>query len=429
MIPVNNPDLFVEALGALKAFGKEEPGFKGRFIQIFLGLKFFQNDLPSIHSGAFISTQDLQALLDDLFTKVSRPDDRCVLSLFKNNFLARTGITSAGKRSAQNTWRNNFNLQKGIGCYAPASDLEKRDFLDQPRTECPYLEGKVSTSLKGASCSLDPGNAAYRSEGHRKWLHIDPEGRGYAITDLEQSANFTPYVTPSGHRLPVIPLIVALYHDADPGLVLGHRAHVDTNMFLTDFNFSQRELALFFDASPQHPLNQRMLKSPHWPKRTSIDPQATVRRTADGGESETDPEILEPVGIPTPPPGINTGWEAEQFVAALLQENGWRVEIVTRRQLGYDLFAKKRQKSLYVEGKSSLGLCSPTLTEREWRQAERYGPNYILAILEHFNPETTNRVVWVSDPAEHCRATEQATISFRISRASWTGAETSLANL
>src|SRR5438132_26230 len=70
--------------------------FKGRFIQIFLALKFFQNALPSMISGSFVSTEILQTLLDDLYAKASRPPDNAVLMLFDVTYLARTGLVRPG---------------------------------------------------------------------------------------------------------------------------------------------------------------------------------------------------------------------------------------------------------------------------------------------------------------------------------------------
>jgi hypothetical protein len=101
MIPTDDPILFKIALDCLKSHKREVgPGFKGRFIQIFLGLKFFQNNLPSMYSGSFVTTEVLQSLLDDLYAKVSRSPNDGVLSLFEANYLARTGIIAPGNKLA-----------------------------------------------------------------------------------------------------------------------------------------------------------------------------------------------------------------------------------------------------------------------------------------------------------------------------------------
>lgn len=440
MIPITNQNLYIEALTALSAHrGQIGRAFKGRFIQIFLGLKFYQNNIPSMYSGAFITTEVLQSLLDDLYEKASRPPDQCVLSLFEGNHLARTGLTAPGNAGAQNTWRNNFNLQKGIGCYAPPQDLSSPTFLDEDRLQCRYLRPQNAGYLAGAHCSLSLTGASYRSENHRKWLRIDPNGNGYAATDLQQTSNFQPYVAPNGIRIPIYPLIIALYYDANQGLV-GTRTAIDVANFMADFNFSITEFDVYFDDSSQNPLNQELLNSPNWPtgaslgSRLSTQPSQQTTTTVSKSpsrlpRSNTIPSTPILAGTATPPPSTNNGWEAEQFVMAALQSDGWAVHAVSRQQIGYDVFAKKGRNKLFIEVKSSLGLCSPSMTAREWQQANFYKQQFVLAVIENFNPLGLNTIYWIPDPVSCCSATQQTTISYRISRNSWTLATVPLTHL
>lgn len=434
MVPVTNGVLFADALACL-AQHKRSTGaeFRGRFVQIFLGIKFFQNSIPSMYSGSFITTEVLQSLLDDLFAKVSRPPNNCVLSMFEGNYLARTGLVGPGNTTAQNTWRNNLNLQKGIGCYAPAADLSSPTFLNQNRSACRHLQAVVAGTLAGARCSLCTSGAAYRNESHRKWLRIDPGGNGYAVIDLQNSANFAPYVAPSGSRIPVLPLIVALYHDADPGLVIGTRHDVSLADFAADFNFSTQELSTYFDDSMAHPLNAKLIKSAGWPMGSNLAPTAaaTVALTKPTAVPPSPAVAAQPIlgGTATPPPNTNSGWDAEQYVAAALSTAGWTAHIVSRQQLGYDIFAQRGTQKRYVEVKSSLGLCSPSLTAREWQQASYHASSYVLAIVENFNPSAQNVVYWIRDPANKCSATPQTTVSHGIARSSWAAAAVALANI
>lgn len=433
MITTTNSVLFSAALAAL-ATHKQSIGseFRGRFVQIFLGMKFFQNNIPSMYSGSFITTEVLQSLLDDLYAKASRNANSCVLSIFENNYLARTGVVGVGNSSPQNTWRNNLNLQKGIGCYAPPADLSSPTFLAQSRDQCRHLQPVTAGALAGARCSLCVSGAAYRSESHRKWLRIDPGGSGYAATDLQNITNFAPYVAPGGVRIPLLPLIVALYHDADPGLVLGMRPTVTLADFSADFNFSQQEVAAYFDASPAHPLNARMLNSAGWQPSTAPASQLTTATSAPALIAPPlTPQPLHPVlgGTPTPPPNTNNGWGAEQYVAAALSAAGWTAHCVSSQRLGYDIFAQKGRQKRYVEVKSSVGTCSPSLTAREWQQANCHGASYVLAVIENFNPTSQNIIHWVSDPARRCVATPQTTISHGIARSSWAAATVPLSNI
>ena len=433
MIAVTNQILYRDALNCLIAHKTAVgQGFKGRFTQIFLGLKFFQNSLPSIYSGSFITTEVLQSLLDDLYAKISRPPNQCVLSLFEGSYLARTGLISPGNRGAQNTWRNNFNLQKGIGCYAPLADLSSPTFLNEDRSQCRFLQSVALGSLMGAHCSLCPTGATYRGESHRKWLRIDPGGNGYAVTDLQNIGNFAPYVAPTANRIPLLPLIVALYHDADPGLVLGTRASVQTAEFMSDFNLSRAEFDAYFDDSVHHPINAQLLASRAWPQGTLQSPESTQPATRTPRTRRRTLAIVAPpvlTGTPAPPPATNSGWEAEQFVAVALQNDGWTAHIVTRQKLGYDIFAQKGTKKRYIEVKSSLGHCAPSLTAREWQQASFHADSYVLAIVENFNPLALNMVYWIPNPANRCIATAQTTVSHAIARSSWTPATVTISHL
>src|SRR4051812_42808147 len=97
MIDVANARLYAAALESLRNF-KAGAGanYKGRFVQLFLGLKFYQNEIPSMFSNTFISTEILQTLLDDLYAKANRPSNDCVLVLFDGHYLARTGLVGPG---------------------------------------------------------------------------------------------------------------------------------------------------------------------------------------------------------------------------------------------------------------------------------------------------------------------------------------------
>lgn len=423
MIPVNNSVLFQDALDCLSEHKRRVGrGFKGRFIQIFLGLKYFQNNLPSMYSGTFITSGLLQGMLDDLYAKSSRPPQQCVLSLFENNFLARTGI------NGQNTWRNNLNIQKGIGCYAPANDLSSLTFLNEQRVQCRFLSPQTQGTLAGARCSLCT-SGQYRREGHRKWLRIDPGGNGYATTDLNQIQNFEPYVAQNGNRIPVLPLIVALYYDSSPGLAIGNRTGVTLSEFMADFNISQAEFNAYFDVSNTNHENAALQRSAAWPIGTAIgSPLATRPSQSTQGQENIatssctlnrtaiNPQLTGTVSVP---PTTNSGWDAEQFVSSALSAAGWTTHDVSRQQIGYDILAMKGRRTIYVEVKSSIGTCSPSLTAGEWQRARYHTTDYILAVVEHFNPQNQNTIYWVPDPSTNCVATERQTISYGISRSSW----------
>lgn len=427
MIDVTNREIFRSALRELVRFRRGlGPRFRGRFFQLFLAMKFYQNELPSMFSNQFVSTEVLQTLLDDLYAKASRPLNDCVLVLFENNYLARTGLIAPGNRTSQNTWRNNFNLQKGIGCYAPPQDLASQTFLDQSRRRCRYLQPRARGVLAGATCQLCTTGAMYRNEDHRKWLRIDSGGSGYAVVDLMNIENFRPYIAIApDRRTPILPLMVSVYHDALPGLLAANRNEVDVAEFASDFNFSAEELNAYFDQDNRNQFNHQLtaefpdltyrpigVGAPIVRRRAAVHP----RRRAAGRAAIPQPIL---VGTPVPPPGVNTGWEAEEYVAAALRGAEWTVYNVSRQRLGYDLYAQRGRQTRYLDVKSSLGFCSPTFTAREWQQAATHGESYVLAVVENFNPNGQNAVFWIPDPANVCTARQATTLQYSISRNSW----------
>lgn len=438
---VTDPAIFDSCLEALRDF-RRGPGkhTKGRFTQMFLGLKYYQDELPSMHSGSFVGTDVLQTLLDDLFAKDSRPLTECVLVLFEKNFLARTGVTGAGRSGPQNTWRNNFNIQKGIGCYADPADLASNAFLNEPRSQCRYLVPGPTGGLKGGECSLCPGGK-YRQESHRKWLRIDPGGNGYAVVDMMNTSNFVPYVAPEGVRIPIVPLLGAIYHDPLPGLSIWGNTNVDLDKFMADFNFSPNEFVEYFEDSPKDPFNDRVLKAHPSISYTPISrlskgkaatakaaKRAASKKKAGGSAIPTSTTV--PSGNNVPPPGVNTGWDAEQFIIRLLRDDGWEVHDVSRNRMGFDLMAKKKGRGeRFIDVKSSLGMCSPSLTQREWQQASKHRSKYVLAIIENFNPSTGNVVYWVGDPATNCAAYQSTTINYSIPRYQWQAAVVMLGSM
>ena len=439
MLDVTVSSAYASALDVLHQYRVAAGGrsYKGRFVQLFLALKFYQSEIPSIHSGMFISTEVLQSFLDDLYAKTSKPIDSCVLSLFEANHLARTGVVPHAARTPSNIWRNNLNLQKGIGCYATPWELASWTFLSEDRKDCRHLMG----TLNGGRCGLCPTGARYRNESHRKWLRIDPGGNGYAAVDLMNTANFSPYVAPAGARIPVVPLIVALYHDASPGLVLGSssRQRVRVEDFCLDFNFFDFELVTYFDSNPANLHNRNFLRAN--PSLSYSPPGAltasggvgTVAPTTRPGSRAAagTPSIPAPVlgGTVTGPPRSHSGWDAEQYVFGALGGAGWTVHDVRRQKVGYDLLAKKGRRTIYVEVKSSVNLCVPSFTSREWQQAMRHGNDYIMAILENFNPLNTNTIYWVPDPASGLTPTTIASVAYSVSRSSWASAAVGLSRI
>jgi hypothetical protein len=440
MIDPSAPSLYQEALNELQAFtasARASSGelYRGRFAQIFFGLKYWQQSVPSARSGQYIDSGTLQGMLDDLYAKATRPATQSVAIIFEGTHLPRTGLTVPGK-GPQNTWRNNFRLQKGIGCYADANELDSITFLNESRADCRHLVPATPGSLRGAQCALAVAGPRYRGEDHRKWLKIDPAGEGFAAVDLMLTANFAPWIAPAGHRIPALPLVVALYHDSEPALSVGARATgLDLADFASDFNLSPTEFDVYIDQDPANAHNAALLGGAWGLTYTPFSPASMVPATAPGGV----PPVARPRGprrtpgprpIPTPvltptvvtPPVTTAWWDAEQLVAEHLTAIGWTVYHVSRQQLGYDLIAERGARTIFIEVKSSSGYCTPNLTAREWQQANTLADRYVLAVIENFDPAGANSIYWVPDPATNCVANARTTVAYAIPRASWTRA-------
>ncbi len=429
MIDVSTPKIYKAALNELAAF-KQQCGrsFRGRFFQIFLGMKFYQDRLPNVTSPEYIKSNALETLLDDLYTKMSRPAEDCVLMLFENEYHARSGQSAPGQ-GPQNTWRNNFNFQKGIMCFAPPKDLSDQEFLQSSRLTCKYLRPAEEGVLAGATCSLASTTAKYRNEDHLKWIRKDPNTDGYSFVDASIIANFLPYIAPNGQKTPLLPLVVGLYYDS---FFLSDRMEIELMDFASDFNFSLNEMNSYFDDSTINPFTARLLKTfpkiSYSPLSDMEELKPPVVKKAKSKSKEPKKSLPLPT-IATKPPNINTGWEAEQFVANALRENGWVVYDVSRQRRGYDLVAQKEDEIRYIDVKSSLSFCNPTLTGREWQQATAHAERYLLAVIENFNPQGQNLIHWIVNPAKTCSANECTSVEYRITRSSWQTVTTSITKI
>lgn len=440
MIPTNDAALYADALAELATYDASVPNHKGRLTQVFLALKFYGAAIPGLGASTGIPVGLLESMLDDLYTKVSRSPDDSVLTLFAGTYMPRTGIRPPGKKYPANNWRNNFNLQKGVGCYASAAELSSKAFLTASRRNCPHLDPATPGSLDHAQCSLNPG-PEYRGEDRLKWLQIRPARpalpQEYAAVDLSNIANFTPYIAPAGSRIPALPLAVAMYFDADAGLVTGGRAAFDMADFQGDFNMTAAEFAAYFDDDTANVHNARLLRA----YRTvgyarvgaaappSVSPLVIATPTTRRRGAARPPAAPVLTTTTVAPPAVNTGHPAQDYVRAALEADGYAVFDVSNQRLGYDLYAVKGGRIRYVEVKSSLRTCSPVLTAYEYTMAVHYGAAYVLAVVENFDPNGTNAIHWIPDPSHSCAITTAMTTEHSVPRSSWKAAVVSLSAL
>ena len=129
-----------------------------------------------------------------------------------------------------------------------------------------------------------------------------------------------------------------------------------------------------------------------------------------------------PVPVPGPLPATpeavirNTGVGAELEVARDLQRLGWELRYTGNfKSFGYDLHATQHGDVLRVEVKSSVGLCTPELREEEWAAAQRYGNQYVLAVVDFFGSQG-QRLGYLRNPAANVVPIERTVIVFRVTR-------------
>lgn len=428
MIPINDRNLYDAALPALKRFRPR--GFQGRLVQIFLAARYLGSEIPRVGSGDAIETGAFQRKLDAFYRRQSRRDaDGSIASIFNDNHLVPTGQIGGHLGGGSNIWRNNLGLQKALICYASERELSDPAFLAQPRVQCPHLRPQVAGQLNHARCGLQLA-ASYRREPGAKGLRRDPVDSGLAIIDPNRLAHWTAILAVGGQRIPILPLIVALYYDAQ---IAAGRTQLDTVDFRRDFGFTTEEFAAYFDSDPLSARNSSLVRAfpqlqltwtehPAAAPAVAPPPQAAIppQRRRGGRRELLDPDGLPALAARTQPPAGGHWWSAEQAVETYLRNSGWDVINRTRQHVGFDLeiVRPQQRRRFYVEVKSSSGPCNPTLTRSEYEAACRYSGSYILAIVENFDPETDASILWVANPAS-LPITRRTVEQYPIPRSLW----------
>lgn len=407
MIPSASESAFVAGLAVLQRFG-EQHSVRGRFVALYLGLRRMRRTgrVAELASGAPTPPGQIEGFLDDLFTKTHRPAPFLVLTApFGQStsptapWSTRTGETAPGNTYPTNTWRNNLGIQKGVGCPAASDTIAGLLAEPQIRLACPHRrvdsEGRPLCGVTGT---------AYRGDEHSIWLHI--EGGGYEVVDLDQPNVYRDYLFPNGERIPVFALIAVLYALAGAG-VFPVRQAVGIPEFADDFGFTLERVEQLFDCDPESVSNSIVL--------AAVDGVVAPVAFPAPVEDETD----EAAPLPVEPEAVflNSGVGAELAVARDLANHGWTVGYWgSRRGAGYDLEAKRADAHLRVEVKSSVGFCTPELTEEEWNAAQEYAEDFVLAVVDFFG-SPDQRIHYLRNPAANVTPAERSVVIYRVLRA------------
>jgi hypothetical protein len=373
-------------------------------VQIFLAAKYYGPTIPRVGSGGGVLVNELQYLLDDFYRKNGRADaDGSIMIMFGDNHLVSTGQIGPSLKGPSNIWRNNLGLQKATICFASEVELSDDTFLAAPRLACPHLRPAIPGTLAGAKCalSLEP---SYRREDGPKAIRKDPVDNGFAVVSPAKIDHWREIIA-SGGRLPVVPVIATLYHDAD---LASGRTDLEPIDFVRDFSFSSEEYHAYFDDDPGHPVHLALraaFPGLAWNRVPGVFGQppsplvpGTPAPTPPTGP--LDPDTLPVVAPRTGPPAGGHWWSAEQGVQKYLRDSGWNVIDRTSQAVGFDLeIWRTGDAHRYLEVKSSAGQCAPVLTSNEYAAAVRHGPRYVLAVVENFDPAGDIAILWVSNPA------------------------------
>jgi hypothetical protein len=407
LIPVDREDVLDTALSILDRFAGRT-GVRGRFVALYLGFRRMGPAIRPLGDAAATPASEIEQFMDQLFIKTHRPEPFVVLTApFGQStspsapYSTRSGQIAPDNKYPTNTWRNNFAIQKGIGC--PASEGVIIANLASPglRLACPHME----MDPEGRHvCGIQ--NTAYRGDEHSIWLRMT--GGGYQSVDLDNPAVYGDYLAPAGEPIPVFPLIAALYVRAELAAYPA-RPTVGIPDFAEDFGFTLDQVEALFNCDPDHGDNAEIIARVQGTVRT---PQMLI----------ADPAIAAgpaagPMPIVNPAAEINTGVGAELAVAGELTGHGWSVVYRgNQRGFGYDLEASTDEHVLRVEVKSSYGFTTPELTEAEWMAAQQWGDAYVLAVVDFFGSQ--KQTIWyVRNPAVAAIPVELTQLVFRLPRA------------
>lgn len=410
MIPVDRSSVLDKSLEILKQFSNKQ-NLRGRFISLYLGLRRMRldPDAPIEKLGSAKSTpiSDIERYLDRLYAKKHRQQPFVVLtSPFggsaspESPYSAHSGIKAPGRVYPTNTWRNNLGVQKGVGC--PADSDTIASLLDHPecRLACPYIK---RNQAGGHFCGI--GNTAYRGEKHSIWLR--KSDHGYQVVDLDHPAVTKGYLGSGDFRIPIFPLIGILYCMALHG-VYPDRSRVGIPEFATDFGFKNSQIDSLFDCDPESTHNSILISE----VEDSKDAIVQVLTVEEKNNEVPSDQLPDDPDLAT----LNSGVGAELIVARDLLSSGWTVRYRANQSgLGYDLEATRDEHKIYVEVKSSISFSELVLQESEWKAAQTFGNDFVLAVVDFYG--TPERTVWyVRNPAANAVPTERSKITYRFVR-------------
>lgn len=407
MIVQSSIESLESGLDALSRF-RETGEVRGRFVAMYLGLRLMGESIAPLGSTSYTSVRTVEDFLDHMWTKTHKLSPRVVLTAPfggggpGGGYSTVTGDRAPGNETATNIWRNNFGVQKGVGCVGDEGLIESLLETSGVRASCPHLSAEGDSGV--LYCGLTEARPTYRGEDHTIWLRKTAEG--LQVVDLNQDSTYRDYLLPNGRKIPVFALMAVLYCLAPAG-VYPNRELVGIPDFASDFGFPLDRLEEIFDCDPESSLNRLVLES----GGQVSEAVATSESRTNGGGQGGGAVPLEAQAIAS-----NSGLQAEIMVARLLTERGWTVSYTGNQRLaGYDLLAVRGPDVMRVEVKSSVGFTRPILTESEWFAAQSFADSYCLAIVDFVGSDEPD--VWIIlNPGETLQPVSSPVMQFRLRR-------------
>ncbi|WP_340586146.1 protein NO VEIN domain-containing protein [Erythrobacter alti] len=222
---------------------------------------------------------------------------------------------------------------------------------------------------------------------------------------------------------------MSIYYDS---FLAAGRTQVSISDFLADFGFTASEAASYFEDDPASQYHQTLVKlrpTLTWQRVLNSTAQAPAQLPGQGGGGPptqgtgTPPPGLAPLSslgqtTSPPPPATSGWWNAQQAVRKTLENAGWHVLDTSAQKGGCDFKITKGMTTKVVEVKSSVGNCNPTLTRSEHARAKSMGKDFVLAIVENYNPQKPASILWVEDPAS-LNLTKQSIVAYGLPRSVW----------
>lgn len=234
---------------ALKILQRHSNGMLRDPLSALLGIYLARAQMPALGAPNAILSGALQNLLYATFAK-HPPFD---LGVGPGAYLdALTGVKLPANHG--NDWRNAFGTQKGLGSFATVAELQQPAFRHALRDNCPHRG--FAAANNEYFCQLSPsGTTACKSQLQHagevtkalRCIPVNQQRFSYQLApvdgpDLEK-------LVPGPVKIPVLPIIAALYSGAPPH-IRRHRALVTDSEFLADLGLPQADAAAILDFAP-----------------------------------------------------------------------------------------------------------------------------------------------------------------------------------